>query len=290
MSGETGQYLYSGRGSASCQGAESLQFSMGTVTDTANAVCRVDINGARVFMGEGKGETETLTADGPVGSGRMFRVADVDAELRAGQIPRRDGQSCGIADAGAATPAGGVRSHRKVEGPDGRDVRVESTTARNEEPSAPRPSHCSEAGRDTSVLNPAERTDTLMFRNDHRILDAARAVSNARKAFREASQRRTAATAAAQHLIVNAVIAERAEKSAARADIATGIRRLTAERLTLRQIAEVCGLHAGGIPPIEQHPQDPLRFRPTSRPDPQAGEGEGACRPVRVLSIQSRTV
>ena len=86
-----------------------------------------------------------------------------------------------------------------------------------------------------------------MNANDRRILDAADFVRRAWAVFDEAAQRRATATAVAHDMVQNAIVAERAEKRAARADVAAGIGRLVADGLTVQQMTELCGVPAADI-------------------------------------------
>ncbi len=86
-----------------------------------------------------------------------------------------------------------------------------------------------------------------MTANDRRILDAADFVRRAWAVFDEAAQRRATATAVAHDMVQNAIVAERAEKRAARADVAAGIGRLVADGLTVEQMTELCGVPAADI-------------------------------------------
>ena len=87
-----------------------------------------------------------------------------------------------------------------------------------------------------------------MNANDRRILDAADFVREGMGGLRRGSaQRRATADGGRPRMVQNAIVAERAEKRAARADVAAGIGRLVADGLTVQQMTELCGVPAADI-------------------------------------------
>ena len=114
---------------------------------------------------------------------------------------------------------------------------------------------------------------------DRRIGAAAAAVRSARAALRQATERRTAVNTAATDLMRNAAIAERAEKSAAAADMVAGVRRLLAENLTVSEVAGLCGLPSTAIDSIDRFEMSFRAPSPrTSRPPRYSHQGSESSR------------
>src|SRR6478609_9048562 len=101
-----------------------------------------------------------------------------------------------------------------------------------------------------------------MTEPDH-LPSAAEAALAARDALHGASRRRADATAAAQQLIDNALVTEKAEKDAARSALTASIRRLGAEEVPVEEIAELCDMPSDSVRVLIDRPtadiQDGMR-------------------------------
>jgi hypothetical protein len=95
--------------------------------------------------------------------------------------------------------------------------------------------------------------------------DAAESALAARDAFHGASRRRADATTAAQQLIDNALVTEKAEKDAACAALAASIRRLGAEEVPVEDIVDLCAMPIDSVRVLLDRPSA------TAEPSP-AGE------------------
>ena len=81
---------------------------------------------------------------------------------------------------------------------------------------------------------------------DHLHHDVSAAVS-ATRAIEAAARRRAAAVTTAQNMIDNATASERAEQDAARSALATSIRRLIAQNVSVGQIARICRISVATV-------------------------------------------
>ena len=92
---------------------------------------------------------------------------------------------------------------------------------------------------------------------------AAEAALAALDALHGASKRRADATAAAQHLMDNALVTEKVEKDAARSALAASIRRLGAEEVPVEEIADLCDMPSDSVRVLIDRPtadiQDGMR-------------------------------
>ena len=86
------------------------------------------------------------------------------------------------------------------------------------------------------------------------VSDATGAALAARDAIQGASRRRAQATATAQHMIDNALAIEKAEKDAARAELAASIRRLGAEAVPVDDIADLCDMPPDSVRALIDRP------------------------------------